>query len=146
MKLVFATRLVVATLILGVSMQANAAGFFYSGNDIVRHCSDNRAMISGFAAGAFDKANADMDAYLRYAIDMVDDPQKTGEQQQKTKDESYFANRSVIRGYCAPNGITLGQVSDIFCQFLIANPAKRQISAIDLFNQALSNAWPCPEK
>lgn len=115
MKVVCATRLVATALIAVLSTPA-CAGVFYSGNDIVAHCLSNKAMVSGFVAGAFDKSERDIYAYLRYAIDMVDIEKPVD----NAKNESFFANRFLIRGYCAPKGITLGQVRDIFCQFLIA--------------------------
>jgi hypothetical protein len=47
------------------------------------------------------------------------------------------------QGYCAPEAGTLGQIADIFCQYLAKHPEKRHVAGADLLNTALAEAWPC---
>ena len=60
--------IVVLTLVV---FSTPASAIFYSGNQMVAHCSSNRSLVVGYVAGAFDKSQRARDAYLRYGIDMV---------------------------------------------------------------------------
>jgi len=46
--------------------------------------------------------------------------------------------------YCAPEGVTAGQMADVFCAYLKNDPKDRQMSAAILFRHAMTEAWPCP--
>lgn len=48
--------------------------------------------------------------------------------------------------HCAPNGVTVGQVTDVIRAYLEANPTLRHHSGDYLVTQALSKAWPCGKK
>jgi hypothetical protein len=60
-----------------------------------------------------------------------------------TLNKSYAENSALVGTYCAPKGVILDQVTDVFCQYLSANPAERHKSANYLLVQALNKAWPC---
>lgn len=49
-------------------------------------------------------------------------------------------------GICVPNNVTLGQVNDIFKQWLIFNPEKRHFTAQELVREAISMVYPCQNK
>jgi|GEM_PF-2997190 len=46
--------------------------------------------------------------------------------------------------YCLPNEIQAGQMLDVVCQYLVANPEERHHPAAFLATQALIEAFPCP--
>jgi hypothetical protein len=125
--------------LLMLSVPASAG--FYTGNDIFQACSNNRNLILGFVAGAFDKSEVASGAFFGFMLDSIDGV-KTKEQEAKEA-TSFVSNGAIIKGYCEPKGINLAQVADIFCQFLIAKPALRHLSAVYLYDQALIQSWPC---
>lgn len=43
---------------------------------------------------------------------------------------------------CVPDGVTLGQVTDVVIKYLRDNPAKRNNPAASLVTEALLEAWP----
>src|ERR1700674_1230529 len=105
-----------------------AAGDFYSGNKVHDMCSNNRGVVLGYVAGLHDRAINDG---LRVRLLIADtDPLK------KTV-------VALVHGFCAPEQVTLGPVSDVFCSFLTKNPKDRHMDASDLFSSAMVEAWPC---
>lgn len=133
-------------VIVGLSVLSSPAGAaFYTGNDLFQACSNNRATIWGFAAGVFDKSEADELFIVAYMLDLTisSNFNKTAEQT-KRDDQAFAQYHSNVKNYCEPKGIDLRQVADIFCQFLTERPAMRHMSAAYLFNEALTKSWPCP--
>jgi len=47
---------------------------------------------------------------------------------------------------CSPRGVTSGQVRDMVQNYLTNIPAQRHKTAESLINQALKQAWPCPQR
>jgi len=50
---------------------------------------------------------------------------------------------------CPPNngtGVTAGQINDMIKNYLTNSPAIRHKTAESLINEALSGAWPCPQR
>jgi hypothetical protein len=45
--------------------------------------------------------------------------------------------------FCPPNGVTIGQLSDIVKKWLVDNPQHRHFVADSLLVAALSEAFPC---
>ncbi|MEP1612295.1 MAG: Rap1a/Tai family immunity protein [Roseobacter sp.] len=50
---------------------------------------------------------------------------------------------NLILGVCQPDGVTYGQMLDVFEKYLRENPANRNIGARTLLVEALSEAFPC---
>ena len=48
------------------------------------------------------------------------------------------------RLYCAPLGITFGQMQSVVLKYLQDNPAQLQYESVDLAIVALQRAFPCP--
>lgn len=48
--------------------------------------------------------------------------------------------------HCSPSTVTLGQVQDMTEQFLVGNPAIRDLPADILIVRMLNSHWPCPKK
>ena len=49
------------------------------------------------------------------------------------------------RDFCAPSGITQGQLGDLVHLYLKENPGKMSYSAHTIIWTAVTKAWPCPE-
>lgn len=132
-----------ALVLVGLSVSALPvqAGFF-TGNDIFQHCGANRAFLNGFAAGSFDKTEVAQSALFSLWLDAL--PQSRSDEGKKEWDKSSDKAFSTIQKYCTPKGVNLGQVADIFCQYLTKTPSSRHLPAIEIFNTALGDAWPCP--
>lgn len=45
--------------------------------------------------------------------------------------------------YCAPKGVTQGQLAAVFSKYLQDHPAKRHLAAASLVFAALTDAFPC---
>jgi len=45
--------------------------------------------------------------------------------------------------FCAPDGVTVGQMQDVVVKYLTDHPAFREISFILLATEALTTAFPC---
>ena len=48
--------------------------------------------------------------------------------------------------FCAPNGVTAGQLQDITAAYLRGFPTRRHKGAESLINEVLAATWPCPKK
>ena len=48
--------------------------------------------------------------------------------------------------FCAPAGVTAGQVRDMAAAYLRGFPARRNKGAEYLINEVLAATWPCPKK
>ena len=53
--------------------------------------------------------------------------------------EQFGAKRRV----CLPDGVTGGQLKDVVCRYVDANPDQRRVPASYLAETALEEAWPC---
>jgi hypothetical protein len=106
-----------------------ASGDFNDGNKIHPQCTTNKNYVLGYVAGLHDRALNDGWAVRTFVSDTV------------------TLKNSVVRmvhGFCVPEKVTLGQVSDVFCSYLAKNPKDRHKDASDLFSVAMIEAWPCP--
>jgi hypothetical protein len=129
-------------LVLAALGASPASAGFYDGNKMNDACRDNRGFVLGYAAGVYDKAEGAYTAVLALYFDAAG-PVVAAKQSTATIDNSLAESSAMLGAYCTPKGVILSQVSDIFCQFLAANPADRQLNAEILFNRALTKAWPC---
>lgn len=117
------------------------AGFF-SGNEIHEACqAKHTPIIAGYVAGVYDKAKSDYIAFGRFYLDAMN--LKEAPKNNAKEAENLEKASAAIMDYCPPEDITLGQIGDIFCKFIAANPTKRHQGAPALFNEALSKVWPC---
>jgi len=48
--------------------------------------------------------------------------------------------------FCVPEGVTIGQMLDVYVEWLHAHPADRHMEASTLFYVATRDAFPCPKK
>jgi Rap1a immunity proteins len=122
-------RSVVLALLL-LSTQARAE--FYTGNDLFEHCgSSDDALLLGYLAGFEDAAERAQIAELGLT-------HLAGDRGEKV----LFAQRAA-HPYCVPPTATLGQLSDIFCQYLGKIPAERHLPASGLVSKGMTEAFPC---
>ncbi|NPD17605.1 hypothetical protein HOY34_20680 [Xinfangfangia sp. D13-10-4-6] len=110
-------KITVFLVALGVSSQANdvAAQNFFNGNDLLMHCQPRSTSVTGYVVGAIDV----------YRIANAISPHS-------------------VFGMCVPKNATAAQVSDVFCKYIIENPAQRHYAAGSLVWTAMNEAWPCP--
>lgn len=52
---------------------------------------------------------------------------------------------SKVYGYCPPSTVTVGDMKDVFKQYLNANPKNRQYRGDSLALEAWRQKWPCPK-
>lgn len=96
----------------------------------------NREIVIAYVSGALERADLDSDtiaAALEGALERGD-AEKFGLK------KAWIA----VRNYCTPGGDVPYQAADIFCDYLLLNPAQRRKATIDLLDASLSKAWPCP--
>ena len=110
------TYLTFMACMLGLSSQS-AEAQFYTGNELHDKCGTSRAIALGYTVGFID-----------------------------SQIMSNWADSSQLFNMCLPKAITSGQVTDITCQFLASNPAKRHHPANGLVLEALQRAFPCAEQ
>jgi hypothetical protein len=51
-----------------------------------------------------------------------------------------------LGGFCAPRGVTVAQVTDVFCMYLRNTPEERHTHAALLFSVAMKKAWLCKKQ
>ena len=117
-----------------------SAGFF-DGNKLHTDCRSSRLFVLGFVAGVYDENETGQGALFSLWLQSAADSKEMKSSDKFEK--AYTDNAALVGNYCAPKGIILDQVTDIFCQYLTANPAERHKSASFLLTQALNQAWPC---
>jgi hypothetical protein len=114
------------------------AGFF-DGNKLFEDCKSSKIFVLGYVSGAFDGAEIGQQAvfsiYMR-ALAEIKTPIDA-------LNKSYEANLEAVGAYCAPKGVILMQMTDLFCQYLSTNPAERHRPGNELLINALNKAWPC---
>ena len=102
-------------------------GQFRDGNKLYSElevCAENSTFTCGFAWG-----------YLTGVFDLNLDLQKI----MKIYGEEYF------KFSCPPAGITIQQLVDVVAAYLKANPAVRHRRANSIVEDAILDAWPCPD-
>ena len=109
---------------------------FFTGNDIYGWCQHDKEMAQGYTAGLFDSA--------AHAAAVIADTRNFGNMPKNDAQVDFALTRVV--GYCSPHGATLEQVTDVFCAYLREKPAERHSLPPILFSEALTKAWPCPER
>jgi hypothetical protein len=117
-----------------------ALGGFFNGNELFAYCSKDRDFVSGYVAGAFDKAEVDLSVFVEFA---AANPIPS-DSKQPYDIEAYLKAANEIQGYCRPKRATVSQTTDVYCQYLTLNPGNRHLPGATLLTLALASTWPCP--
>lgn len=96
-----------------ISSPSAATAGFFSGNEMLTDCSVRPSFVTGYVTG------------------VVDGRGLSG---------SKAINADNV---CIPYEVEAGQLRDIFCKFLVENPAVRHYSASSLLTLALKNPYEC---
>ncbi len=135
-------RILVSLVVVALGLAGRASGAaempghaFYTGNDVYEWRRNDRRAAFSYVAGLFDSA--------AHAAAVIDDTRNFGKDMPKNDAQVDFALQRVV-GYCAPQRVTIEQVTDVFCVYLRDNPAKRDGLPATMFSEALTKAWPCP--
>lgn len=129
--------------LLGIVLALSVAGVngtnanFFDGNKIHRFCQESGTLfVRGYVTGLFDRSE---DAY--WAIVGLGAKMAPADREKYTASTNGAMNE--IQGYCAPEKVTVRQLTDVFCKYLRDNPADRHEPASSLFSKAVGHAWPC---
>jgi len=128
-------RFYLATFSLLMTSSA-VAGF--NGNEMHVQCeNDNMLFIMGYASGFTEKTERDRYAFLGMGKEVL------ASMASREIDKVRTAYQT-IDGYCLPDGVSTGQIADVFCQYLRDNPARRHEDSSELISSAFAKAWPRP--
>jgi len=96
----------------------------------------NREIVIAYVSGALERADLDSDTIATALEGAL----------QRSDVEKFGLKKAwiAIRNYCTPGGDIPYQAADIFCGYLLLNPAERRKAAIDALDASLQKAWPCP--
>ncbi|MGC5781758.1 Rap1a/Tai family immunity protein [Methylobacterium sp. NFXW15] len=108
------TRIVLASTIIALSGLPSQAQFA-NGNKIYEWCQQPKGSLLREAVSA----------YLSGSLDTL----------VMSKNQQYEI--------CIPEGVTIPQTRDVFCNYLDRHPEIRQRTAPVVLYQAISEAWPC---
>jgi hypothetical protein len=106
------------------------SGAFFTGNEINSWCT-SKPMASAYAAGLWDFS-------ARTVLNLQGFVPLT-----QTRDARVDMAFDQLGRFCEPNGVTIEQVTDIFCGYLKSFPESRHKPAAILFSEAMRKAWPC---
>jgi Rap1a immunity proteins len=134
---------IAATICLGFLLTSYAVGrarsepadlagqnVFFTGNDIHSWCQHDKSMAEAYTAGLWDGT-------VRSAF--VLDSSFRGLSHDAAVD---FALKR-LGEFCGPKGMTVAQVTDVFCAYIRDTPQSRHVHAALIFSEAMNNAWPC---
>jgi hypothetical protein len=126
-----------ATTILALTVPAIAGQVpdksFFNGNEVYQWCQHDRVVAQSYVGGMYDMA-----AHGAVAIDGM----RHHGGMPSDDSEVEFALERVV-GFCKPEGVTLEQMTDVFCVYLKDKSAERNGLPSIMFNDALKRAWPC---
>lgn len=97
----------------------------------------NRDMVISYVAGALERADKDIDTIV-LALERA---LERGNLERAGLKKAWVE----VRKYCSPGGDIAYQAADILCDYLLLNPKERKKATIDLLDESLSKAWPCPQ-
>lgn len=110
---------IVGAILAGLLLVGPASAQFYTGNELLDLCKSSRTLVIGYSAG-----------FVEGRQDIVVDA-----------DDGML--RTVKPTFCIPDGVTLGQITDVICKALTDNPANRHWSASVLARASINDAFPC---
>jgi hypothetical protein len=114
---------------------AHCEAAFLDGNKLHEGCKVSRSLVIGFVAGSVETSDiADIAIGGLFA---------TGQMSDSDFKKIYLSSRALIKAYCPPQGATLNQYVDIYCQFIMNNPSERHLQASLLLNKSLMAVGPC---
>lgn len=113
--------LIAAMLCFNFAVNAQTAGFFWDGNDLVKRMREYEKDQRGDSAANY----ASVVTFQGYVSGVFD------------------AYSGVV--FCAPN-VTVGQVSALVVQYVNAKPERWTENGAVLVTDALKQAFPCPKK
>lgn len=123
-----------AAMVMAVLVPLPAAADFYTGKEIKKFCATKSPIMLGYLAGWTDKWERDTNMLAE------------GYEREKTPQGKRAALSQLQRtteGICIPYGASLGQMLDILCKYVEANPGKAKLGATELLAQSVSEAWQC---
>jgi len=97
----------------------------------------NRDLVISYVSGALERADMDIDTI----VTALESALEGGDTEKSGLKKAWV----IVRKYCNPGGDVAYQAADIFCNYLLLNPAERKKAAIDTLNTSLQKAWPCPQ-
>ncbi len=123
-------RAVVLGLVLIVPSVGSAG--FYTGKDLMQVCEQPPSNVSAYNQCIMYLAGiADANESLLMLTLTEDNP---------------FLKGLVVGPFCAPNGIGLKQLRQVFLNYMNAEPQFWHLNAGDRALGVFRKAWPCPEK
>lgn len=128
-------RTLTTCILCALSTAAHAN--FWSGNQIVSACSNDRSFVVGYVTGWADKHEPDAEASKENVLFALkgDDAKLT--------DSAIKAAATIKMGICLPAEVTSGQMTDVFCKSLSEHPERRHFTAASLLEAAFAEAFPC---
>ncbi|WP_374990067.1 Rap1a/Tai family immunity protein [Rhizobium sp. TH2] len=99
------------------------------------YCTSRPQIVAGYVAGWGGKHEWDKDAATLTALDTM--PGTTA------NNVAMSAVNTAKGGVCLTEGITVGQLNEVFCKYLENHPENRHQSATELVQKSFSEAWPC---
>lgn len=119
---------------------------FFSGNDVYEWCQGNRSMALAYTAALVDSAGHSIWVLETMRPLKREEGKDSGGSSQHSFDNARIdLGVKRIAAYCRPSQITLNQVTDVFCNYLLDTPQERHGLPPILFNDAMTKAWPCPQ-
>lgn len=132
MGVVMIIRVVILGLVLIVPSVGNAG--FYTGNEIMKVCNEPSSNVTAYNQCLYYLAGiADANKSLKNLTLLA------------LQDKNPFVGGIVGGPFCAPLGITLGQLRQVFLNYMNADPQHWHYSAGTRALGAFENAWPCPK-
>ncbi|MDT8383929.1 MAG: Rap1a/Tai family immunity protein [Gammaproteobacteria bacterium] len=122
-------RVVVLGLALIVPSVGNAG--FYTGNELMQICDQPTNNVSAY------------NQCVKYLAGIAD-ANESLLMRTLPGDKGFF--RGFVAGpFCAPNGIELKQLRQVFLKYMYAEPQHWHLNAGDRALGAFRSAWPCPD-
>ena len=113
------------------AVELSNADVFFSGNDVYSWCQGDKLHAQAYTAGLFD-----FSIRSRFILETMQ-----GASPQTDVVVRFW--KKMLFGYCEPRGVTVEQVTDLFCLYLRDTPGERKVHASMLFSKAMKKNWPC---
>lgn len=119
-------------LVLAI-LTSPARADFFNGNELHAACSlKTTDGITAYVAAIYDKALAD-GTIVNFFV--------TASEVKRNPDLAHIAKS--IKPYCVSDAVSLGQLKDVVCKWLVDNPARRHYPGAVIVPTALGDAFPC---
>jgi hypothetical protein len=132
-----------ATMLVALLLCATGArADYFDGNSLHTACQQNKPAVMGYVAGMADRSDDGYWATAEYRLALRFRP-GLSEDQRNDLLNGIGAVTERLQGYCAPKNATLGQIGEVFCNYIRDNPTERTESGSKLFTRAMKQFWPC---